>query len=85
MSVTGPGCPACGFTGRVPFDPAHPFVQRPCSVCSPWSHAVGFPGVDLRESAAAILAGTEAADDAMREWAQRLVEYAADVDAGYQP
>lgn len=35
--MTGPGCAACGFTGRVPLIPGEPMSLVPCTNCSPWT------------------------------------------------
>ena len=80
MSMTGPGCPACDYRGRVPLSPDYPRRERPCGACSPWSHPPDFPGAALRQRAAELLAD-RSADPRMRAWAVGLAEYAAEVDA----
>ncbi len=72
--MTGPGCPACAFSGRIPFDPAFPMIERPCGACSPYFRPAGFPDAALRAKADAILVDPESASPAMREWAQRLAD-----------
>lgn len=37
MSMTGPGCTACGFERSVPFDRTSPGSLIPCPMCSPWT------------------------------------------------
>lgn len=37
MSVTGPGCEACGFTGTALFHPDHPLSLKPCDRCGGFS------------------------------------------------
>ena len=83
MSMTGPGCPACDYRGRVHFfhDPSEP--EHPCGSCSPWSHLPGFPEAALRLRAKNIHEGREEATEAMREWAERLIESAHHVDASW--
>lgn len=88
MSMTGPGCPACDYSGRTTLDgatPATTFDAIPCGACSPWSHGDDFPNAELRAKAAAIVASRDATPFAMREWARRLTDYAAEVDADRAP
>ena len=83
MSMTGPGCPACDYSGRTTLDgavPATTFDAIPCGACSPWSHGDDFPGAELRAKAAGILRDGDP-DIRMIAWARRLTDYAAEVDA----
>lgn len=83
MSVTGPGCPACGYSGCTTLDgatPATTFDAIPCGACSPWSHADDFPNAELRAKASAIRRVSDS-DPRMVAWALRLLEYAEEVDA----
>lgn len=79
MSVTGPGCTACDFRGRVPFHPEHPLTQRPCVVCSSWTCAPDWPPPVLRALAAAILGGMPASET-MRAWAADVAEFIAETE-----
>lgn len=82
MSMTGPGCPACDYRGRVPFDRDHPVprAEIPCGACSPWSHPPDFPDAALRAKAVSIRKHGHD-DPRMTAWAFDLLEYADHVDA----
>lgn len=73
MSVTGPGCPACGYRGTVALDARMRSVLRPCHECSLWMRPDAFPDAALCAKADRILVDPESASPEMRAWALRLV------------